>query len=135
MSTDPKKLTADRTQLLESLGFFKDWTNYLLVTTVAALGWVSTNKPIAPGIYLQLTIAFLCVSIIFAISTLALVPIVGERIEDNESIYQVEAPFRLFWTKGNIHHAKLKHFCWPQHISFLAAIITFSSASISAAAG
>ena len=33
------------TQLLGALGFFKDWTNYLLVTTVAALGWIAT-KPV-----------------------------------------------------------------------------------------
>jgi hypothetical protein len=28
----------------KALEFFKDWSNYLLVTTVAALGWVASGK-------------------------------------------------------------------------------------------
>ena len=31
-------------QKLKALDAFKDWSNYLLVTTVAALGWTSTKK-------------------------------------------------------------------------------------------
>ena len=35
---------SDVQQLIASLGFFKDWTNYFLVTTVAALGWIATKR-------------------------------------------------------------------------------------------
>jgi hypothetical protein len=35
-------------QLTSALGFFKDWTNYLVVTTVAALGWVTAQLPKSP---------------------------------------------------------------------------------------
>lgn len=28
-------------QLLEALGHFKDWSNFMLVATIAALGWVA----------------------------------------------------------------------------------------------
>ena len=31
-------------QKLKALDSFKDWTNYLLITTVAALGWVGTER-------------------------------------------------------------------------------------------
>jgi hypothetical protein len=33
------------TQKTSAIGMFKDWTNYLLVTTVAALGWVAAQPP------------------------------------------------------------------------------------------
>ena len=44
-------LDANIEQQLKALEFFKDWSNYLLVTTVAALGWVAsaTNPPIGPN--------------------------------------------------------------------------------------
>src|SRR5262249_28320575 len=38
----PRLLTA--TQKTAAVKSFKDWTNYLLVTTVAALGWVSSQQ-------------------------------------------------------------------------------------------
>ena len=31
---------------LKALEFFKDWTNYLLVTTVAAVGWLGVKEGI-----------------------------------------------------------------------------------------
>ena len=120
----------DKGQLTASLGFFKDWTNYLLVTTVAALGWVAKGDSLVTGMELRWTISFLCLSIIFAIFTLALIPIVGERLSDGGSIYSVEASFKLFWLWGPVRTAKLKWVCWPQHVLFLAAVITFSIGSI-----
>jgi hypothetical protein len=124
----------DTAQLLASLGYFKDWTNYLLVTSVAALGWVAKGDALVTGWALTCTISFLCVSIVFAILTLAVIPLVGERLRDGISIYSTRATFKLLWLWGPEFSAGLKSFCWPQHVFFLAAVIVFSAGSIRTAA-
>lgn len=130
MSKDDGSVPADQTQLIASLGSFKDWTNYLLVTTVAALGWVAKGDTLIHGSALQWTMGLLCASIIFAILTLALIPIVGENLEDKKSIYAVEAPFKLVWVWGPTLRFRLKHVCWFQHVFFLAAVVLYSYGSI-----
>ena len=61
-------------QKLKALDAFKDWSNYLLVTTVAELGWTSTKKDLfyLPSLK-SLAIGSFALSIVFAILTLALV--------------------------------------------------------------
>ena len=69
-------------------------------------------------------------SIIFAIFTLALIPIVAENCQkETTSIYDVAAPFKPIWLWGETVEAKLKWACWPQHVFFLAGIILFSVGS------
>ena len=124
--------------VFESLGYFKDWTNYLLITTVAALGWVAKTDVSLGPLSRRLTIVFFCFSIIFAILTLALIPIVGESIDPNtKSFYGVPATFDLLpswwpfqWEWGRNNTAWLKWACWPQHVLFLLGILTFSFGSI-----
>jgi hypothetical protein len=131
MGDDKSAVPADKTQLLGSLGFFKDWSNYLLVTTVAALGWVAKGDAAIEGLALQWTIGLLCASTVFAIFTLALIPIVGENLVDKNSFYSVEAPFKPFGV-GPTWHFKLKYVCWPQHVLFLIAVIVYAIGSIAA---
>lgn len=111
-------------QKLNALGAFKDWSNYLLVTTVVALGWVAgadTDKPLT--LATKFEVGFLAASVIFGIFTLAVIPIIAERIMDGtESIYGVEAPFNLFWMWGPEKRIRLKAVCWPQHVCFIIAI-------------
>jgi uncharacterized membrane protein len=122
------------TQLLAALGFFKDWSNYLLVTTVAALGWVATKPILLGSTPLVLTIGCFCASIIFAIFTLALIPIVGEGVTaKTESFYEVSAKVKVIWLRDSELAFKLKWFCLPQHVLFLAGIIIFSIGTISGA--
>ena len=85
--------------LLQALGFFKDWSNFMLVTTAAAMGWVAKASPDmrfrVPAIF--------CfgLSIIFAVFTLALIPLVAEQITaKSTSIYDVSATFKPFWLWG-----------------------------------
>jgi hypothetical protein len=132
VSEDDQAVPADKTQLLGSLGFFKDWSNYLLVTTVAALGWVAKGDSLIQGVELQWTIGLLCASVVFAIFTLALIPIVGENLVDRASIYSVEAPFKLLWVLGPTLRFRLKYVCWFQHVLFLAAVVVYSVGSIAA---
>jgi hypothetical protein len=60
-------------QKLKALDAFKDWSNYLLVTTVASLGW--TAKENANGFCTPWmksgAIVLFALSVVFAILTLA----------------------------------------------------------------
>jgi hypothetical protein len=120
------------TQHLKALEFFKDWSNYLLVTTVAALGWVATaNRATLSPWATCLVILFFGLSIAFGIFTLALIPVVAESItEDTKSFYEVSAGFNLILDFNTPWSVKLKWVCWPQHVLFLAGIVTYTAANI-----
>src|SRR5262245_40690318 len=127
----------DKKDLLMALGFFKDWSNFMLVTTVAALGWtpkVETTNGRCRG--LQMTsIVFFAFSIAFAVFTLALVPLIAEKIASGgvNSIYEVEAKFYVLpdffprtLTDGWPREIKLKSMCWLQHVLFLLGVAFFT---------
>jgi hypothetical protein len=112
-------------QKLKALDCFKDWSNYLLVTTVAALGWVAAKES---GVHSIWVVWCLAISAILGIFTLALIPIVAEGIrEDTKSIYDVRARFRPLWMWGPELPARLKWACWPQHISFIVGILVYAA--------
>lgn len=106
------------------LEYFKDWSNYLLVTTVAALGWVATNQLqfFSPWIRL-LCIGCFAISVICAIFTLALIPLVAEQRGQTPSFYDVEAKFNLFC---GTYRRRLKAFCFPQHVFFILGIVLYA---------
>jgi hypothetical protein len=111
--------------LLTALGFFKDWSNYMLVTTVAALGWVAKVESAGGNLWLhQATIICLAASIVFAVFTLALIPLVGEEIARKKatSMYSARPVFNVLWTIPSEQRLSLKAVCWPQHVLFLAGI-------------
>jgi len=119
-------------QKTKALEFFKDWSNYLLVTTVAALGFVSSQLPKslhAVNVACNLASALcLGLSIIFGIFTLALIPLVAEQLKDDErSIYDVEVSFKVHWLWGRERRAVLKRYCWPQHVLFLLGIVLYAA--------
>lgn len=112
-------------QHIKSLEYFKDWSNYLLVTTVAALGWVASKDSCLADANIE--IWCFALSIVFGIFTLALVPIVAAQITDDlDSFYDVRPRFRLFWLWGPECKLPIKAVCWPQHIFFLAGILVYS---------
>ena len=110
--------------LHRALDNFKDWSNYLLVTTVAAMGWTGKNldselMPWAVGVF--------AVSAALGIGTLALIPLVRERIDtDTASIFDIAVDFNLFWMWPPRCRARLKHACWPQHMLFLLGLVLFA---------
>lgn len=122
-------------QLLQALDFFKDWSNFLLVTTVAALGWVATkDRPHISTLAVRWTVFCFGSSVVCAILTLALIPIVAEGITKvTTSFYDVPARFTLLWLWGPEWEFKLKYVCWPQHVLFLAGIIIVTASSIRSA--
>src|SRR5690348_13475690 len=108
----------------KALEFFKDWSNYLLVTTVAALGWVASKdtlfwSPRARAICLFL----LAGSAIFGIFTLALIPIIAEDRDRRTSFYAHPAQFNLF---GLCCTRRIKDVCFPQHVLFILGIIVYA---------
>jgi len=115
----------EKEQKLKALDCFKDWSNYLLVTTVAALGWVAAKES---PVNSRVVVWCFAISAVFGIFTLALVPLVAEGIKDGaESIYDVQATFSLFWFGGREGKFKLKYVCWPQHIFFIFGIIVYAA--------
>ena len=120
-------------QKTAAIASFKDWTNYLLVTTVAALGWVSTQPS---DLLAKICSGCLALSIIAGIFTLAMVPLVTERLRDDpKSIYEVEGKFTL-WPKGGCEYSmRLKPFCWPQHVVLLVGIVLYAARFILKADG
>jgi hypothetical protein len=109
-------------QKQKALDAFKDWSNYLLVTTVAALGWTTAKDGAcfsSVGIR-DVCILLFALSIVFAILTLALTPLTGENLKEDKSIYEVcwEG-----WFKGRY---RLMDLCLPQHVLFLLGIIVYS---------
>jgi hypothetical protein len=108
----------------KALEFFKDWTNYLLVTTVAALGWVATSQSLdfSSDRARALCILSFAASVMFGIFTLAVIPIIQEERQGSQSIYEIAAPHSLFGRR----QCRLVSVCYPQHILFLLGIVTFA---------
>ena len=114
---------------LQALTHFKDWSNYLLVTTVASLGWASTRKAALPDWAFKWSVKLLAASVVFAIFTLAFVPLVAENIEQGQSIYRVKpefSPVIMF----SVKFMTIKWVCWPQHVLFILGIIIYAAGSI-----
>jgi hypothetical protein len=110
-------------QHMKALEFFKDWSNYLLVTTVAALGWLATTT--ASITTRRLCVWLFALSAVFAIFTLALIPIVGEELVKDKSFYDVWGNFHLFWFWIPVS-LPLKAVCFPQHVLFILGIIAYA---------
>ncbi len=112
-------------QKLKALDSFKDWSNYLLVTTVAALGWTAGKDAgtfSSPSMR-PLAIMSFAISIVFGMITLALVPHVAEDIKDDGGTTQ--STYQVYWS-GWLVTLRLTRVCLPQHIFFLIGILLFA---------
>jgi hypothetical protein len=110
-------------QATNALDAFKEWSNYLLVTTVASAGWVSTRTDELKIPWLQpVSLGLLTASIILAIFTLALVPLLAEQLED-ESIYKTPISFDLLGLPCKMY---LTQVCRPQHTTFIFGVLAYA---------
>lgn len=106
-----------------AIASFKDWSNYLLVTTVAALGWVSTENVDLPAWSFVSCVGLLTASVIFGIFTLAIIPLVTEKLgEDGGSIYDEGVSFKLVLYVFELRDFHMKSVCWWQHLFFILGI-------------
>lgn len=110
-----------------SLEHFKDWSNFLLVTTVAALGWTASKDQAFRKCTRPLCVLLFALSTVFAIFTLALIPLVAEQGHGYPSIYDVPVTFWMTEWIGVIH---LKFVCMPQHLLFIAGIILYAGGTV-----
>jgi hypothetical protein len=114
---------------IEALKSFKDWSNYLLVTTVAAIGWIARTET-APSLIPALAIWSLGISAVFGIFSLALVPLISEQMEqavDRTSIFAV--PVRFYAGGSTLRTMYLTQACRPQHLSFILGILLYCVAA------
>jgi hypothetical protein len=108
---------------LDALNLFEKWSNYLLVTTVAAAGWIASNGvTFASAALKSAALWSLGVSVIFGIFTLALVPLIAEQAKGGQSIYKVPVEFMLLGTRWTLY---LTQACRPQHALFILGIIFY----------
>lgn len=102
---------------LDALNLFEKWSNYLLVTTVAAAGWIASNGVTFASTALKSAALWpLGVSVIFGIFTLVLVPLIAEQVKGGQSIYKVPVKFILLGTRWTLY---LTQACRPQHALFI----------------
>jgi hypothetical protein len=109
---------------LVALQAFKDWSNYLLITTVASVGWIaSSNVRFHSGALRSAALWCLGISIIFGILALAMVPLIAQQMTDRDtSIYRVPTESSLFSVRCRTY---LPQACRPQHIAFMAGVLLF----------
>ncbi|HVI10663.1 MAG TPA: hypothetical protein VND65_20405 [Candidatus Binatia bacterium] len=119
-------------QRLKALDSFKDWSNYLLITTVAALGWTTGKDAAAFCTPCMKTLAILtfALSIVFAILVLALIPHVAEGLRAQTAPHEPPLPsiYEVRW-KHWLVNARLTSFCLPQHVLFLVGIVLYAVGS------
>ncbi|GLS31270.1 hypothetical protein SAMN04488498_11887 [Mesorhizobium albiziae] len=119
----------------EALKLFKDWNDKLLITAVAALGWVVGNS--LPGIYSLkfASAACLALSIAFGILTLALIPLIREQWDEKHLDYQLKEEGRaksiynvrpFFWSAKYLGiKPRLTNVCMPSHALFYLGIVLY----------
>jgi hypothetical protein len=87
---DQPSAEASEKAAAEALTAFKDWSNYLLVTTVAAVGWIATDQTISTHFIARWLAGWLlCTSIVFGIFTLALVPSSESRYQNCSTMIDI----------------------------------------------
>jgi hypothetical protein len=105
----------------KALEFVNSASTYVLLATIALLGWVASGVEFtSEGLRLG-SMACLTLSAIFGIATLALVPLVQEARRPGQSNFDVEPRFLLFGRRS----ARLKGLLLPQYLFLLAGLILY----------
>ena len=124
----------------KALEHFKDWSNVLLATTAAGVGWLAEQKQPdwnsdffatvrhASHIFALWSFA---ASALFGIFTLALIPLVAEqqRQQNAASFYDVVASFQFLGHDtfyGCKCELRIKQVCFPQHVLFIAGLLLYA---------
>ena len=115
---------------MTALGLFKDWSNYLLVTTVAAIGWVGTRTRKEPSALLQVSLWLLAISAVLGIFTLALLPLLAQEVKKRcdgsfTSIYRTQVTSSVFSIPVPLYLTQL---CRPQHVTFILGLLAYAAA-------
>jgi len=117
--------------LLRAVDCFKDSSNFLLMLSVVALGWVVEHPGGVHESYKDVIVLSMGFSVVFGLFTLGLIPVVAETLTGTtESIYDVRGQFRSFVFGGRNHSLPLKAVCWPQQVLFITGIVLYAIGNV-----
>jgi hypothetical protein len=91
----------------KALEFVNSASSYVLLATIALLGWVASGVEFSNDA--------------FGVATLALIPLVQEARRPGQSNFEVDARFMLLGQRG----ARLKSALLPQYLLLLAGLILY----------
>jgi hypothetical protein len=113
--------TSEKT--LKGLELLNTWTNVLIVTTTAAVGWLVEKSLVNLGTTLgKAVLACFCLSIVCGILAMCQIPGLAARVDDDtRSIYELRGDNYLFpfWRVS----FPVIWVLWPQHTLFIAGIV------------
>lgn len=108
----------------KALEFVSNANSYLLLATIALLGWVASGVEFSTDALRLAATACLTVSIVFGVATLALIPLVQEARRPGQSNFDVAVQFSL------LGRLRLKAVLLPQHLLLLAGIVLYAIGTI-----
>src|SRR6202795_1196406 len=111
----------------KALEFVSSASSYVLLATIALLGWVASGVEFSNDGLRVASMACLTLSVVFGVATLALIPLVQEARRPGQSNFEVEARFMLLGQRG----ARLKSALLPQYLFLLAGLIFYVIGMIS----
>ncbi len=123
-------MSKKREQLLKGLELLSTWTNVLIATSTAAVGWLVDQSSVEFETTLgQVILGCFCLSIVFGILAMCQIPGLAERVTDfTRSIYQLRGDNYLlpFWKVS----FPVIWVLWPQHALFIAGILLLLWATV-----
>jgi hypothetical protein len=105
----------------KALEFVNSASSYVLLATIALLGWVASGVEFSNDGLRVASMTCLTLSVVFGVATLALIPLVQEARRPGQSNFEVEASFMLLGQRG----ARLKSALLPQYLLLLAGLILY----------
>jgi hypothetical protein len=108
----------------KALEFVSNANSYLLLATIALLGWVASGVEFSTDALRLAATACLTVSIVFGVATLALIPLVQEARRPGQSNFDVAVRF------SPLGRLRLKAVLLPQHLLLLAGIVLYAVGTI-----
>jgi hypothetical protein len=104
-----------------ALEFVKDTGIYTLLATIALLAWVASGVEFSNDALRLTAMASLTLSVLFGITTLALIPLVQEARRPGQSNFDVDARFDLMGPRT----CRLKSVAFPQQAFLLIGVVLY----------
>src|SRR6202051_3647294 len=105
----------------KALEFVNSASSYVLLATIALLGWVASGVEFSNDGLRVASMACLTLSVVFGVATLALIPLVQEARRPGQSNFGVDGRFMLFGARGARSNSGLL----PQYLFLLAGVVLY----------
>lgn len=111
-------------KLLKGLEHFNTWTQVLIGTAAAGIGWIAESQRV--GWTLTASQWCLGTSILFGVLTMCQVPAMAQNASDKvPSVYQLRGHNYLLPFERFRFRPPIIMLCWPQHTLFIVAIVLY----------